>query len=419
MPAGFDNGYYVQPLLPLNGDTTYVPVLSYRNISRSSVVKGDFFHTYPYSIFAYEGFGSAAVWLQYWAYNKTSKQWDNQGYMLQTASLPNAGKSGTASWPYGTDIDSGKRSELLTNATRQVNSKVLNGFPSWDVLTDAVEIGETTSLLKDAGRFLLQFSKGVASRNPKAILRAFGYKPTVRRVRRMSKKLDSFPSAASHYDVMSSLWMSYRYGVTPLLYSIGDAIKVFSTGNWTSDAKTVYHGFSRNSWGRTVDKGWSGAIVRKSSLTYSRTGSAHAIAYVSYVSGLKAKLIQNPAVALLRTSWEEVPFSFVVDWFYDIGTWINSLNLGSITTSDSWVCLSERAQSTEVAQIESLSPSSELYRIQLIGSTGTRVSATCNWFNRSKSSLSSVPPTLSWGVSNFKRSVDSLVLSVSRVRRMR
>lgn len=417
MPFKHNSGYYYQPLLPLNGKTTYVAYHDLEFYTKTNPpVKGDFIHTYPYACMTYKSQGICAIVYRTWSYNKSTKQWLDQGFMMPSRDLANAGIDGTATWPYGTSNDTGIRSSISNAALRQMNSKVLDNFPSWDVLTDAVELGETVSLFKDAGRFILGFSKGVARRNPRMILKAFGYKPTPRRVRRMTRKLSSFPSAASHYDVMSSLWMSYRYGVTPLLYSIQDAIKVFNTGKWANNAMSTFHGFSSTSWGWSTVQEHNVITYYKDTYQYNREGLAHAIAYVRYTTGIQARLLGNPCVALLRTAWEEVPFSFVVDWFYDIGTWINSLGFDAITTPDSWVCLSEKARAYEDVFISDIRPLSEDYRIAPVALYGTKISATCDFFQRSKSSLSAVPPKLGWGISNFKRSVDSLILSVSRIR---
>lgn len=351
-------------------------------------------------------------------YDPSAKRWNGYIYGIAQAELPGSSVTKTAVGPYGYDFDSGKQTELSDAARRQVNSKILQGFPSWDVLTDIAEVKETASLIKDAGEFLAKFTLGVVQRNPKAILRAFGYKPTVRKAARLRKRLAQLSKNSSTFGIMSSLWMQYRYGVMPLLYSISDAINAFSKPKWADNVMNVYHGFSSNSWSETVDLSSSSRPSYSAKLVYNRRGIAHIIAYVSYVSGLKARLMANPATSLLKTSWELVPFSFVVDWFYDIGSWISSLDLGSIVDSESWACLSERATAHEQVTMSNCSVKGDGIELQVLGFTGTSAVAVCEYFERSNTGFSSVPPKLGWGISNLKRSVDSLFLSVSRVRRL-
>lgn len=419
MPYTQNTSYELTPLVSYNNNSTPVLYLNLDYYSKTTPsIKGDFIHTYKYVSNYYHSEGSCAQWYKLRTYDPSVKRWSGYVYGIAQASLPGSSVTKTAVGPYGYDFDSGKQSELSDAARRQVNSKILEGFPSWDVLTDIAEVKETASLIHEAGEFLAKFTLGVVKRDPKAILRAFGIKPTVRKATRLRKRLSQLSSGTSNFGIMSSLWLKYRYGVMPLLYSIHDAINAFSKPKWADNVMNVYHGFSSNSWSKTVDLSSNGWPTYTATLKYNRSGIAHIIAYVSYVSGIKARLNANSAVSLLRTGYELVPFSFVVDWFYDIGSWINSLNLGSIVDSNSWACLSERATAHEQVTMSACSVPGQGIELQVLGFSGTSAVATCEYFERTPTGFSSVPPKLGWGVSNLKRSVDSLFLSVSRARRL-
>lgn len=133
----------------------------------------------------------------------------------------------------------------------------------------------------------------------------------------------------------SSAWLTYRYGIMPVIYTIEDLIKLLKQAGFmyqtfrseeSSDLKfpqrdmSVPHIFN----------------VGVASLTYRGTGK---VMYDSQFMRLAARTSVNP----VATVWELVPYSFVADWFIDVSGFIRSqtLALASLAT-DQKFCISEK-----------------------------------------------------------------------------
>lgn len=133
----------------------------------------------------------------------------------------------------------------------------------------------------------------------------------------------------------SEAWLTYRYGIMPVIFSVQDAIKLLKQRGFlyqtfrsqgSSDLKfperdmSVPHIFNMGA----------------ASLTYRGTGK---VFYESSALRLLSRISVNPAI----TFWELVPWSFVVDWFVDVSGFIHAhtLALTSMAT-DYKYCVSEK-----------------------------------------------------------------------------
>ena len=132
-------------------------------------------------------------------------------------------------------------------------------------------------------------------------------------------------------------------------------------------------------------------------------------AFITYRYGIKAALLQNPWVAVVRTGWEEVPFSFLVDRFYDVSSYLNSLQLPSIVAQSN-VNVTVKQHTYVNRSVQDIVGPSPPYSHKLVANGGVLVTTRYEAFKRYKGSLSSVPPTLENGLNSFKRQLDVLTL---------
>lgn len=149
----------------------------------------------------------------------------------------------------------------------------------WDALTFLAESKKTARMINGFGRRLLKL---IGSRDPRDALK---------------------------------LWLEMRYGWRTLLFDVRDIYD--AAYNWDAKRKlfTERSGFS-------VDHHSPSELVAKQTLTetvnriYRESTSTFSIR--GAVAGLfsPARLRFNP----VNTAWELVPFSFVLDWIYDVGT---------------------------------------------------------------------------------------------------
>lgn len=124
-------------------------------------------------------------------------------------------------------------------------------------------------------------------------------------------------SAASKYygAKASGLWLEYSFGWSPLVGDIHSAVQVlgkphFPTSRYYGSAKGPYHEVWQENTNRYTR--YNGSIK------YRVYGSAR-------VSNPNALLLNqlglhNP----LQVAWELIPFSFLIDWAFDINTFISS-----------------------------------------------------------------------------------------------
>lgn len=116
-------------------------------------------------------------------------------------------------------------------------------------------------------------------------------------------------------DAASSLYLDYAFGVAPTIQDMYSAMEVLSqplpygkksagascTRNWnttTASNKRVYHSKIRHRVGADI------LLTNPNAFLMNQLG------------------ILNPA----SIAWELVPFSFMVDWFYNVGNYLNSFS---------------------------------------------------------------------------------------------
>lgn len=178
-----------------------------------------------------------------------------------------------------------------------VNSAVADSRNhAWDVLTDAAELRETIHLFRSTAA-ALNTSAGKAV--DKALKLAF-----------------RGPIAVSK--AFASAWLQYRYGWMPLAYSLQDAVKAlsasqqkFAIGRGTLSESDVFVLTSDAS-------NCEVAAFTTETLTYERSYRGWASSQINWQN----RYGFDP----IKTAWELVPFSFVMDWFIQVGTWIEAFS---------------------------------------------------------------------------------------------
>jgi hypothetical protein len=188
-----------------------------------------------------------------------------------------------------------KIDESDSNKNRVMAKCVQEASQSLDLLTEFAERKDTiltiTSLLKSLRQPLQSYKDAVD-------------------FLKNSKKRDKAKRAAE-------LWLGYRYAVMPIVYSIQDAVEVLnqesSKYQTSRAAMKVYGSFADtpSQPGILYDTGH--AEIRWSATSKARF--------------LTSELRKTAALGLnpIRTAWELVPYSFVVDWAVNIADLIESL----------------------------------------------------------------------------------------------
>lgn len=198
--------------------------------------------------------------------------------------------------------ESNARSALLTSALADANSSEFQGQ------TFAAEAIKTVQMLG----------------SPFKSLRSLTMKMVRHRDDLVRKGLSSAEASAS-------AWLEYRYGWRPLLMDCADLFKVLSGQGRVPGVVLRKRHRQSFDW-----SGSSSADVFNN--TYQRVRGEHKLSYRSTVhAGARYKITDPRYEQFLSTSlglsldfvpstvWELVPFSFVADWFVNVGDWIRSV----------------------------------------------------------------------------------------------
>jgi hypothetical protein len=185
-------------------------------------------------------------------------------------------------------------------------------FTTYDLGTEMAEAHDALRLFQDAAR---------AVRHP---LREFKeLRDRILRKYKARKHLVHKQDPLA--EEIGQLWMQYRYAIMPLVYSVHDVMDL--------------HRQSKNLY-KTVRRRVKGEIIRNDpgdaeDYFYTFIHGAGVVANItakgrwsSQASRAFSQVRMNP----VSTAWEVIPFSFVIDWFVNVGSYLNA-TANSLTTT--------------------------------------------------------------------------------------
>lgn len=227
-------------------------------------------------------------------------------------------------WPNGrVDADALAPSDLLYQNVRnmalsQLMSRVRGG--STNLAVDLAELGQTKRMLKDVVKFYRRLQNGPTVIEGVSRRRVINGRPqnyVGGRWKPVSLR------ALAHFS--ASEYLKYVYGWSPLMSSIFEsAITIMSHG-----ARSDYEIFA----GRGKDHSDSTVAYWPpgSSLPHNGTRVNKLSVRCKYVCSYNVKptattlLTGLTSLNPLTVAWELVPYSFVVDWFFDVGGYLQNL----------------------------------------------------------------------------------------------
>lgn len=186
---------------------------------------------------------------------------------------------------------------------------------AFDVSTWLGEFNDTVGTMKQVGGLFATATSRMAevaydlariarsSRKPKAL-----------------KKFKGNPRSA--FDQFSDLWLLGRYGIRPLIYDFYSAQKAMEV---LMKGTTIVRGRGRTTESDGDSVVTTGTLDAQTDVTWAETltweRSYNGFAYCQFSSSKQAAFQFNPLV----TAWELTPYSFIIDWFIDVGSWVQTL----------------------------------------------------------------------------------------------
>lgn len=177
--------------------------------------------------------------------------------------------------------------------------------PDFDILTFIGELPETGRLLAKRWGDLANLAKKIARK-------ARGIET---RVARRKKRPYSGMQALK---LFNDLWLEARYGWRPMLYDIESICKLLkekSKEALQSKRATLVVDIGQE------DEVFTDNVTSAFTTTFTRTGTCTHRAVV-YYKGEMSAIGANPVLA----GWELTRLSFVVDWFINVGAWIQAIS---------------------------------------------------------------------------------------------
>lgn len=174
---------------------------------------------------------------------------------------------------------------LVTSAAAELNES------AYDLLTELGELPETVNMIYDALKKIITYYLEV--KNKVNVLK---------RSKRSNEPI-------SLLDDIASLWMGYRYGIMPIVYSINDALDYLEMKGTLF--RTVRQG--QNHSVSLEIPGWTFPDLQVRERIWAK-GRFQA----SSGNGLG----MNP----VTTAWELIPLSFIIDWVFNVGDLLSALS---------------------------------------------------------------------------------------------
>lgn len=163
-------------------------------------------------------------------------------------------------------------------------------------------------------------------------------------------------SAASVTKAKADSWLEYRYGMLPLYLDVNQIIDNFSKGYRSLEKRRIVVRSHKELYGsNTVSfTGVALPVLSEIGSQFYASGSASCQHSLTADGGVMydveprtvaeelAVQFQLGTSAILPSLWEQIPFSFVADWFFNVGDWLAANNLPpGVTVKANWVTSKE------------------------------------------------------------------------------
>lgn len=226
----------------------------------------------------------------------------------------------------------------ISNALAKVRSSaVTEALTAYDALTDIAQLSDIPRLVKSVSKTMFDIARLIHGRyNPSvfAFLKTDWKSLFMRRSPRSMLKV-----ANKLVRRLGNEWMSYRYGIMPLVYSYLDAAKACERGETSRVRKSI-----------VVSPRETYVTLPSSSSYYKRietVGEVRVSAEVfQHFSSEEIARLSGVGFNPVVTAWELIPMSFVFDWFVNMGDYL-AQKTSSTLASTLQACWSRRDKYSE------------------------------------------------------------------------
>lgn len=250
------------------------------------------------------------------------------------------------------------------------------------------------------------------------------FKTSLKLLGKMSKyrKLRLGKTTASAFKACSDAWLEYRYGWKPILL---DCQKIIEATHKKRESKEKRRLVARagesvsnkgsGSWPCRINIGGYRASEGSSSWSVSTRVSVGIVYDVKNRTSSDdlMKLLGMRPSDLIPTMWELVPYSFVVDWFSNVGDWLQAITPDPfVNPRGNW--MTSVTETLSERQGTSTLPSGYSTESFWTGSYGSETITSLN-VNRTVNQKITLTPELTWKPLSVLHQVDALSLMNQRI----
>jgi hypothetical protein len=214
-------------------------------------------------------------------------------------------------WPYVKyHLDAGVYNKALEALNEQTRGTV-------DLSIDIAQAGQTARMLRQVDEFAKRASDHVAGRPD-----PWKHGPNLKRVHADPLKYLRFAPGIikTGSRLLANRWLEWQYGIRPLLSTIHEcgekSLNVVL--NKTRRFKAVYV------QPQSPVKGWPVVVNTIPYTTTLKVNGKVGCCFRIELQTPGASLAEYSSLNPVSIAWELVPFSFVVDWFYDLGSFFRN-----------------------------------------------------------------------------------------------
>jgi hypothetical protein len=215
--------------------------------------------------------------------------------------------------------------EFRTSTWKQQSPGDFNFDPAFapDVSPDSIDISDDVNNMVEsvkrrvvADAYQTYDALTSAAEFPKA-LKLFS--SLMKSARKPLQTIRSLLHSARSPKESSQLWLKYRYGIMPTVYEIQDVMKLIKESGYMFKTSRSSQSKVFSTEPVTTDQQcW----FRETEDTV-RVGAVGKARFDSSSAKMFDQVSFNPSL----TAWELVPYSFVIDWFINLGSWIQARSL--------------------------------------------------------------------------------------------
>jgi hypothetical protein len=250
----------------------------------------------------------------------------------------------------------GSAQNVYNNQNPLTRKIIRQEWPEWSKDYWIIDGSDFSEYMVDAEAYVQQAAAGIYSQGADVLTMAAEAHKTIdsfRRVTRGLHKILKYRKFGHKFlGDTAQAWLGGRYEVRTTAYDVVDLYNSIARWKdrrrWSNRAGTSTNLVADKSFDTTSPNAYIQHVSLTDSVTIGVRGAVTADVIVS-------RFVANP----IKTAWELIPWSFIADWYINMGTFIDAMSLLAVnsqyTASKGWEIVIERSMSVNLENLSTVS----------------------------------------------------------------